>query len=153
MVGFREFLFPVALEWPGGRRVVAHAEGKPPVEIATPPEFRDGIEGVWSPEDLLVAATASCFMVTFVAAAARRELELADLEVEAVGRLGRRDDGTFGFTAIDLRVEIETAPGQVEEMHEAARAAESGCLVAAALSVPVELDLRVHATVKPPVAA
>jgi hypothetical protein len=36
----KEFHLPLAVEWLGGLRVAARAEGKPPIELATPPVFR-----------------------------------------------------------------------------------------------------------------
>ena len=35
--------FPVSIEWQEGRLTLAMAAGKPDLEIATPPEFKDGI--------------------------------------------------------------------------------------------------------------
>lgn len=54
----------------------------PPMATAPPPEF-DGPGGAWSPETLLVAAIADCFILTFrgVSRAARfdwEELEARD---------------------------------------------------------------------------
>jgi organic hydroperoxide reductase OsmC/OhrA len=79
--------FPVSIEWQEGRLVTASSPGKPELEVATPPEFKDGIPGVWSPEDLLVGATAACCTVTLLAVAEREGIELHDLKV----------DGTWSF--------------------------------------------------------
>ncbi len=35
------------------------------IEVATPPEFPKGIEGIWSPEHLFVAAVSGCLMTIF----------------------------------------------------------------------------------------
>jgi organic hydroperoxide reductase OsmC/OhrA len=40
------------------------SQGPPAIETAPPPEF-DGPGDMWSPETLLVAAIASCFILTF----------------------------------------------------------------------------------------
>jgi organic hydroperoxide reductase OsmC/OhrA len=63
--------FPVSIEWQEGRLTTASSPGKPELEVATPPEFKGGIPGVWSPEDLLVGATAACYTVTLLAVAAQ----------------------------------------------------------------------------------
>jgi organic hydroperoxide reductase OsmC/OhrA len=68
----KAFRFPVNVHWEGGRLTHASAPGKDELEVAPPPEFRGGVAGVWSPEDLLVAATASCYAVTVAAIAERR---------------------------------------------------------------------------------
>jgi len=139
------FFFPVRLTWTGGKRVLADVDGKDPIEIATPPEFESGIEGVWSPEDFLVAAAASCFAVTLVAIAGRSRVPVSGLGVEGVGRVGKRDDGRFGFIDVTLRVEIETDETHVEGAHRAAERAERHCLVSGALAIPVRLDVTVRA--------
>ncbi|HSC91955.1 MAG TPA: OsmC family protein [Gaiellaceae bacterium] len=145
MSRFKEFRFPVAVRWAGGKRVAASVAGKPALEVATPPEFRSEIEGVWSPEDALVAAAATCYAVTLVAVCERAGVPLRDQSVDAVGVMGGREDGTFGFTAIELAATIETEPGHEGAMRAAAEQAESGCFVSQALSIPVRLALDVRA--------
>jgi len=112
--------------------------------VATPPEFRGGEQGNWSPEHLLVAATASCYALTFAAVAERRQIPLLRTTVGGVGHVTRRADGRFGFVVIELALDITTEPGFEEEARRAARATEAGCLIAAALEIPVELELNVH---------
>jgi organic hydroperoxide reductase OsmC/OhrA len=147
MATVKEYRFPVAIEWPGGKLVHAHVAGKDSIEIATPPEFKSGIEGFWSPEDFLVAATASCFAVTLVAVAERADVPLRHLAIEATGRLGRRPDGRFGFTAIELEVSVETDEGREADVAAAAERAERGCLVSTALAIPCRVSLEVRSPV------
>ena len=47
---------------------------------------------MWSPEHLLVASAASCFMTTFLAIAGNSRLEIKGLDVPASGRLVRGED-------------------------------------------------------------
>jgi peroxiredoxin-like protein len=139
------FTFPVALEWAGGKRVRAHVEGKQTIEIATPPEFGSGIEGVWSPEDFLVAAAASCFAVTLIAISERSRVPLLGLAVDGVGVVGSSDGKNRDFSEIVLPVVIETDGKHVEAARKAAERAERYCLVGNALSIPVRLELTVLA--------
>jgi organic hydroperoxide reductase OsmC/OhrA len=139
----KSFDFPVSLQWAGGKRVRAYVGDKQMIEIATPPEFKGDSPGTWSPEDFLVAAAASCYAVTFVAIAKRRDVPFYDLALEAVGRIGPREDGSLGFLAIELAVELETDGGQIEAAREVAEHAERGCLVSQALGIPVEVELNV----------
>ena len=136
--------FPLSLRWIAGRRTVASVYGKPDLDVATPPEFKHGIPGVWSPEDLLVASAASCYMVTLLAVAERRGVPLRDLDVSARGQVGQRPEGPFAFTGIELDVNLVTDTGFEEEARRAGEAAESGCLIAASLDFPVHLELNVH---------
>lgn len=140
----KRHVFPVSIRWLGGRMTCAAVDGKPELPVATPPEFRGGVEGVWSPEDLLVASAATCFTVTLVAIAERRGLPLRALGVHGAGAVTQRPDGRFGFTEIELEVVVATDPGYEDEAREACEAAERSCLVAVSLDLPVRvtLDLR-----------
>jgi organic hydroperoxide reductase OsmC/OhrA len=140
----REFHFPLSVEWVGGRRVAARAEGKPAIEIATPPVFRGTDPSVWSPEEFLVAAAASCLAVTFSGLAARDGLAYTKLKVDGDGVVGRRDDGRFGFTRLLLRLEVETDPTEEAQMRELAEQAEQTCLVSVSLDLPVETAIEVR---------
>jgi peroxiredoxin-like protein len=144
MTTFKSHRFPVSVEWRGGRLTEASVRGKPSLDIATPPEFKGGLPGVWSPEDLLVAATASCYAVTLVAVAERRAVPLHALEVDGTGHVERRDDGHFGFVAIELRATLETDEETVDEAERTARQTKDVCLVSMALDTPVHLELEVR---------
>jgi len=137
--------FPVGVRWLSGRRTVVSVPGKDDLEVATPPEFRGGIEGVWSPEDLLVASVGSCFAVTLVAVAERRGIPLRSLDIDASGHVTTRRDGPFGFTEVVVRAAVETEAGFENDVREAAEAAELGCLVASSVDFPVRFELDVHA--------
>jgi organic hydroperoxide reductase OsmC/OhrA len=145
----KDFRFQVnasPLPW---RRIRLSSDGKSPLEVATPPEFRDGIAGMWTPEDLLVAAVASCYVQTLRAIAGRREILLYEVEVEGVGHVTRRVDGRLGFVVIELRVELSVDRQDERAGEKAARDAHCACLVARALDIPVELELDVRTTAEP----
>jgi len=137
--------FPVSIEWQEGRLTLATAAGRPDLEVATPAEFKDGIPGVWSPEDLLVASTAACYTVTLLAIADRKGIELLDLTVNGTGHVERGMDGRFGFVAIELVANLAVKPEAVAAADRAARYAEDSCLVSLALDTPVHVNVRVEA--------
>jgi len=144
----REFRFPVAIVWDGGRRATARVEGKQPLPLATPPEFRGTDPDLWSPEDAFVAAAGSCLAVTIAALAEHDRLPLRRLDVRAEGVAGRRPDGRFGFLRIEQTVELETDAGYEDAARAlVAKEAEDGCLVSVSLDLPVETTIDVHAAV------
>ena len=147
----REFHFPVRIDWQGGRRTVALVEGKQPVQIATPPEFRGTDPDLWSPEDAFVAAAGSCLAVTVAALAEHERLPLRELDVRAEGVVGRRDDGRFGFLRIEQHVSLATDEGHEEAARALVAKAEAGCLVSVSLDLPVEtvVDVRVPVAAPP----
>src|SRR5690606_22234033 len=57
------------------------------IEVATPPQFPKGVEGIWSPEHLFTASVASCFMTTFLAIAENSKLRFKAFSCLAKGKL------------------------------------------------------------------
>jgi len=145
MPTFKAHRFPVSIEWQEGRLTTASSPGKPELEVATPPAFTGGIPGVWSPEDLLVGATAACYTVTLLAVAERKGIELLGLKVDGTGHVELRSDGRFGFVAISLFATVEVDAIQRQAAERAARYAKDVCLVGGALDTPVHLELNVVA--------
>jgi len=141
----KEFEFPLTVEWLGGRRVAAKVEGKQPVEIAPPPVFRGTDPAAWSPEDFLVASAASCLAVTFTGLAERDHLHYRNLTVDGIGTCGKRPDGHFGFTRLQLEFSVETEPVDEARARTLAEKAEATCLISASLDLPVETMVDVHA--------
>ena len=136
MAVMKEIQFPVSVRWRGGRLAWADGRDKGPLESRHRPSS-GGIPGYWSPEEMLVAATASCFVLTLAAVAERREAPLLDTTVTARGHVSRRADGGFGFLVIELEAVLETVPGAEDIVSRAAKAAEERCLITNALDVPV----------------
>ena len=140
----KTFQYSVEVRSAGGPLTVVSSAGKPQLEVATPPEFKDGVEGVWSPEDLLVAATAACFSTTLAAVTRRRRLAVESVAVTGLGHVEKRVDGRLGFVAIELSVEIEAPETSELALEEAARYAEKACLVRAAVDVPVHVEVAIR---------
>lgn len=140
----REHRFPVDLVWEGDRLTTAYVAGKAPLSIATPPEFQGANPDVWSPEDVFVAAAASCLAVTIDALAERQQVRLHNLDVHAEGVVGRRADGRYGFVHIEQTVTLEVASGDEETVRALVIKAEETCLVSVSLNVPVEISVIVR---------
>jgi organic hydroperoxide reductase OsmC/OhrA len=102
------------------------------IPSAPPPEF-DGPGGVWSPETLLVAAIADCFILTFrgVSRAAKFEWESLQARVEGtLERVSGSPQFTRYLTHATLRVKAGTDHAKAKELLERA---EKVCLVANSL--------------------
>jgi len=140
----KDFRFKVGVAWQGGRLTRVSSPDKPKLEVATPPEFRGGLPGVWSPEHLLVASAASCYSVTLAAIAERRDIPLYALNVSGTGHVTGRDDGRFGFVAIELTAALRTDSGLLEAAEAAAHEAERACLISMALDIPVHVEVVVR---------
>ena len=62
--------YDVNVEWNEARKgTMSSSVLTDKIEVATPPQFPNGMNNIWSPEHLLVAAVNSCLMTTFLAIA------------------------------------------------------------------------------------
>lgn len=113
--------------------------GLPELETTAPPEF-GGPKGNWSPETLLVAAVADCFILTFRAIATASKLEWLDLSCEADGTLDRVE-GVTRFTRFHLRARLTLPDGvDPEKAEKILHKSEAVCLVTRSLNAEVHLD-------------
>ncbi|HEU5180833.1 MAG TPA: OsmC family protein [Candidatus Polarisedimenticolia bacterium] len=142
----KTYQYEVEVRWSGEKRGALTAAGKQGLEVASPPEFR-GHPGIWSPEDLLVAAVNSCTMTTFLSAAKRRGIDLISYECDAIGTL-ETAEGVFRFTRVVLKPRIVVGrPEQIDVAREAFHEAEAGCLIANSILAKVQADPKITAIV------
>lgn len=119
--------------------------GLPDLVSAAPAQF-GGPGDQWSPEDLLVAAVADCFILTFKAIARASQLGWDALDCEVEGTLDRVDRVTR-FTAFQVRARLTAPPGTDSDKAERLlQKAEAACLITNSLSAPVHLDPEVITT-------
>ena len=121
-----------ALARPDGN-VVISAAGIPPLQTAPPAQF-DGPGDLWSPETLLVAAAADCFVLTFRAIARASHLSWASLRCDAEGRL-ERTDGVTRFTQLALNAHLAVpAATDPEKARRLLEKTERACLITNSLA-------------------
>jgi organic hydroperoxide reductase OsmC/OhrA len=114
----------------------------PALASNAPKEF-GGPGGAWSPETLLCAAVADCFILTFRAIAQASRFEWQRLEVGVEGTVDRAD-GVLRFTALSIRARL-LAPGATEERAKRLlEKAEKGCLVSRSLAVTPTLEAQLE---------
>lgn len=116
----------------------------PRLETAAPPEF-DGPGGVWSPETLLCAAIADCFILTFRAVSRGAQFKWSRLDCRVEGvleRVERQSQFTRFTTYANLIVPDGGDPAQARKLLEQA---EHGCLVANSLRGTRTLECQVSA--------
>ena len=81
----------------------------PPLSTSAPAQF-GGPGNLWSPETLLVAAVADCFILTFRAIARASRLDWLELDCDVEGRLDRHDRITQ-FTHFEIRASLRVPEG------------------------------------------
>ena len=94
----------------------------------------------WSPEALLIAAVADCFVLTFRAMATPSRVTWYALDCDATGTLERVDRATR-FTEIQLAVRISVPDDMEEEkVLRVLKKAEETCLITNSLTATVTLN-------------
>lgn len=113
--------------------VLLESDGLDPLPSASPKEF-GGPGDRWSPETLLVAAVADCFVLSFRAVAAASKLAWVSLKCEAEGTLSRIE-GTTSFTEFVVRATLDVDEDTDEaRAHRILEKAEKICLITNSLS-------------------
>jgi peroxiredoxin-like protein len=137
--------YRVVAWWSSGRTGLAKSDSAPnAIHFTAPPEF-GGLEGRWTPEDLLLSAVASCYTTTFHALADYSQLEYADLEVEVEGVIRKTDSG-YAFTEILIRPKLTiSSDGEQTRALRLLQKAKTACLVSRALAVEQKFEPRVQA--------
>lgn len=135
-------VYSVAAVGSAGGSVAITAAGLPQLASAPPPEF-GGPGDQWSPESLLAAAVASCFILTFRSIARASRLEWTRLECHAEATL-ERVAAVTQFTHIVTRATLTVSEGTSTVLCERALTkAEEGCLVANSLRCKRELQMEI----------
>lgn len=106
---------------------------------AAPQEF-GGPGDRWSPETLLVAAVADCFVLSFRAIARASKLSWLSLSCEVEGTLDR-SDGATKFTEFRVNATL-TVPADVSEQkaRRLLEKSEASCLITNSLSATTHLN-------------
>jgi len=133
--------YEVNLSWTENRKgIVSSPALEQSTEVATPPEFPKGIEGIWSPEHLFVAAIESCLMTTFLAVAENSKLEFESFSSHAEGRLDKVD-GKFMMTEVLLRPTLIINNTDMEEKAKRVLVmSEKACLISNSIKSVIIFD-------------
>jgi organic hydroperoxide reductase OsmC/OhrA len=136
--------FRVVAWWASGRTGIAKSGSAPnAIHFTSPPAF-GGLDGRWTPEDLLLCAVASCFTTTFQTLAENSKFDYTDLQVEADGDIRKADVG-YNFTEVIIRANLTIAhPEEQARAIKLLHKAEGLCLVSRALSVKKGFEPRVQ---------
>lgn len=120
-----------------GREYRVEVAGKPDLLGSAHRAFR-GDPALHDPEDLFLAAIASCHMLSYLALCARSGIRVLSYHDHARGTLLLRDDGGGAFSEVVLSPEVVVADaaevGRALNLHETAH---EQCYIAASCTVPI----------------
>ncbi len=94
------------------------------------------------PEEALVAALASCHMLTFLHLASRRRFQVESYHDEAVGEMGKTDRGVPWVSRVTLNPKVVYGGGRSptpEEEGELHRQAHERCFIANSVKTEVHI--------------
>jgi organic hydroperoxide reductase OsmC/OhrA len=112
--------------------VPVSSQGLPDLATAPPAEF-DGPGDRWSPETLLCAAVADCFLLSFRGVARAAKLPWTSLRCEVRGTLDRVE-GKTRFTLIEVEAALVAPEGtDRDKATKAMERAEHVCLISNSL--------------------
>ena len=113
------------------------------IEVATPPEFPKGMEGIWSPEHLFVAAVSGCLMTTFLTISENSTLEFERFSCQAIGKL-EMVDGKLMMSEILLKPTVVI--NSVDYRDKAIRVlkkAENACLISRSIKSKITMEINI----------
>src|SRR4051812_11770273 len=136
-----EYTYRVSAWWTSGRTGLAKCESSPNTIHFSEAAELGGLQGRWTPEQLLLCSLAGCFTTTFNDVARASKFEYTDLEVEIEGNVQRSRAAGFNFTEILIRPRL-TIPSQ--EQRETGlgllRRTKSLCMISRAITVPQTME-------------
>ncbi|MEZ4673359.1 MAG: OsmC family protein [Caldilineaceae bacterium] len=123
--------------------ITVSAQGLPDLLTDAPAEF-DGPGDKWSPETMLVATVANCFILTFRSIARFSKLEWAEISCDVQGTLDRVDRVTH-FTTMELKVKLTIPAGSdAEKAQRLLEKSEQNCLITNSLKATIKLHMDVQ---------
>jgi organic hydroperoxide reductase OsmC/OhrA len=146
-----EYTYRVSAWWTSGRTGLAKCESSPNTIHFSEAAELGGLQGRWTPEQLLLCALAGCFTTTFNEVARAAKFEYTDLEVEIEGSVRRSRTAGCNFNEILIRPRLTV---QSQDLRETGlsllRKTKSVCMISRAITVLQTLEPTVE-TVKVPV--
>jgi len=126
----KEHLYEVSVDWQSDRKgTMSSPELNSTIEVATPPQFPKGMEGIWSPEHLFVAALNSCLMTTFLSIAENSKLDYISFSSRAIGKLEIVEE-KYMMSEVTLMPIVTIANEHSKERAERVlQKSESNCLI------------------------
>lgn len=141
-----EHHFHLKAHWPGLRNDVGEiAAGNLVTKMSIPPEM-DGPGIGTNPDEMLLGAAATCYIITLAAMMQRSHLEKSDLSMESEGIVDVTN-GIFTYKKIIHRPTIvlkkDASPEDEVLARRLAEKAEKTCMISKAIQGNVELELQV----------
>ncbi len=136
--------FHLKADWPGGRNEVGSIEAdKLKTKISIPKEM-DGPDIGTNPDEMLLGAAATCYIISLAAMIERAHLPLKEMGMESEGIVDVTD-GVFTYKKIIHRPRVilktEATEKQLTSLKRLVDKAEKSCMISRAIQGNVELEM------------
>lgn len=136
-----EYTYRVSAWWTSGPAGLAKCESSPNTIHFSEGAELGGLQGRWTPEQLLLCALAGCFTTTFHELARHAKFEFTDLEVEIEGSVRRNRNPGRTFTEILIRPRLTVySEEQCEAGLALLRKTKVMCMISRAIAAPQMLQ-------------
>ncbi|WP_075642893.1 OsmC family protein [Exiguobacterium sp. A1_3_1] len=136
--------FHLTADWPGNRNDVGQIEtGELKTKISIP-DAMDGPGVGTNPDEMLLGAAATCYIITLAAMLERSHIPKVSLTMESEGIVDVTN-GVFTYDAIIHRPKLllpsDLSDRDLEKVQRLAEKAESSCMITRALAGNVKVSL------------
>ncbi len=147
-----EHLFHLTARWPGERNAVGDIKaGNLQTNVSIPKEM-DGPGIGTNPDEMLLGAAATCYMITLAALLERANIQTNTQTLQSVGTVDVTN-GVFTYKKIVHKPTIVLMPdataAQIERANRFAIKAEETCMISKALRGNVQLEVEATIQVAP----
>lgn len=135
------FNYEVNLKWIENRKGTLSSPILPQkIDVATPPDFPKGMEGIWSPEHLFVASINSCLMTTFLSIAENSKFDFISFESNSTCIVDKVE-GKYSITEIILKPKLIISSLQKpEKAIHILEMSEKACLISNVIKINIRLE-------------
>lgn len=138
--------FHLTTLWPGLRNDVGEIQSKQlNTQISVPIEMEGPGIGT-NPDEMLLGAAATCYIITLAAMLERRNITKENLTMESTAII----DDTKGKLTYEkiihhptVTLPKDSTDEEIEKIHELAKRAESSCMISRAIQGNVQIELEV----------
>ncbi|ARI75989.1 OsmC family protein [Halobacillus mangrovi] len=136
--------FHLKADWPGGRNEVGYIESdKLKTKISIPKEM-DGPDIGTNPDEMLLGAAATCYIISLAAMIERAGLPLESMDMESEGIVDVTD-GVFTYKKIihkpQVSLKSEASEKDLRKLKQLVEKAEKSCMISKAIQGNVDLEL------------
>ena len=113
------------------------------IDGGSSPDYGGSVSNI-NPEQKLAAAVSSCFMMTFLALAAKMKWPVKNYQDKAISYLGKNNEGRMYVNKIELNPQIifdNDFSISDDEMHKMKERSHKYCFIANSLSKDVEIKI------------